>query len=87
MEYRLPQEKIYKVNKALASSKHRKKLKSRELQSLIGLLNMSMTFYDSLFWFPNFNMNNVSFIHQIKGNKNTLWQQMKNLFEISFYND
>jgi hypothetical protein len=31
-------------------------------------------------------MNNVSFINQIKGIKNTLWQQMKNLFEISIPN-
>jgi hypothetical protein len=41
MECRLPQEKINKVNKALVSSKHRKKLKLRELQSLIGLLNFA----------------------------------------------
>jgi uncharacterized protein YqfB (UPF0267 family) len=35
MECRLPQEKIDKVNKVLASAKHRKNLKLRELQSLI----------------------------------------------------
>jgi hypothetical protein len=41
MECRLPQEKIDKVNKALASAKHRKKIKLRELQSLVGLLNFA----------------------------------------------
>ena len=41
MECRLPQEKNDKVNKVLASAKHRKNLKLRELQSLIGLLNFA----------------------------------------------
>jgi hypothetical protein len=41
MECRLPQEKIDKDNKVLASAKHRKKLKLRGLQSLIGLLNFA----------------------------------------------
>ena len=41
LECRLPQDKIDKVIKALQSAYHRKKMKLRVLQSLIGLLNFS----------------------------------------------
>ena len=41
MECRLPQDKIVKINTALISAMHRKKITLRSLQSLIGLLNIA----------------------------------------------
>ena len=41
MECRLPLEKIIKIKKALITSYKRKKIKLKELQSLIGLLNFA----------------------------------------------
>ena len=41
MECRLPQDKIVKINTALISAMHRKKIKLQSLQSLIGLLNFA----------------------------------------------
>ena len=41
MEWRLPQDKIVKINTALISAMHRKKITLRSLQSLIRLLNFA----------------------------------------------
>ncbi len=41
MECRLPQDKIVKINTALISAMHRKKITLRSLQSLIDLLNFA----------------------------------------------
>jgi hypothetical protein len=41
LKCRLPQDKIDKVNSALQSAYHRKKMTLRDLQSLIGLLNFA----------------------------------------------
>ena len=40
-ECRLPQDKIVKINTALISAMHRKKITLRSLQSFIGLLNIA----------------------------------------------
>ena len=43
MTFRLPEDKLQKINGLLASFKHRKKVTLRELQSLLGLLNFAVS--------------------------------------------